>query len=620
MQNIELMFSNCPAPYPDELLYSLIARHGWLQTSDSHKRLIRRLFVTNHALAVVDLPARLRTLHESGHLWAGWDHHMLLQQHTLFPLYSAFIPRTRVQQIEQDLAGERGGAIHLRAGIMASKVRLPFYLRFCPCCASEERERTGEAYWHRLHQVPGVMVCPTHNVFLEESSIETQMRRSRQAFMAAEDAIPTKAPIRLGDGITEHLTLLRIATGAAWLLGNPIRGTELGILRARYLVHATKLGYATASGRIRWKVLLREFDSRFSAAFLEQLQAPLLGRKSDHWLARILRNPRAVQAPIRHLVLMDFLGLIPETFYRTNVPLPLFGVGPWHCDNSVCPDRGEPKITKVEYMVSPEHRESFGVFTCPTCGQVKCRTIQTGWVRDHGTLWKSELEKLWNDAKISVRQIAKQLGVDSLTVKRHAAKLGLQFPRKGKRVSGKNGPPKVGRAMKDIKHDLECRKAEWLDHRTKNPSLSTSGLRRLAPACYTYLYRNCREWLKGHCPQKIRPAPVAPRVNWPARDLELSKRVIFARKQLLLEAGQPQRLSVAAFGRELGALGVIQKHLSKLPLTRANLAAAQESKPVFARRRQLWNFRFHAGGQKSKTTSVLVSNTMPKVQKQQSSA
>lgn len=30
----------------------------------------------------------------------------------------------------------------------------------------------GETYWHRIHQVPGVNVCPKHKTLLEDSIVE----------------------------------------------------------------------------------------------------------------------------------------------------------------------------------------------------------------------------------------------------------------------------------------------------------------------------------------------------------------------------------------------------------------------------------------------------------------
>lgn len=34
--------------------------------------------------------------------------------------------------------------------------------RCCPCCISADRVNYGMAYWHRKHQLPGVVVCTTH--------------------------------------------------------------------------------------------------------------------------------------------------------------------------------------------------------------------------------------------------------------------------------------------------------------------------------------------------------------------------------------------------------------------------------------------------------------------------
>ena len=362
--------------------------------------------------------------------------------------------------------------------------------------------------------------------------------------------------------------------------------------------------YVTAAGKIRWKLLLPEFDSHFSTELLTRLQVPLTGRKSDHWLARILRNPRAVQAPIRHLVLMDFLGLTAKSFFETKIPLTPFGDGPWSCENPCCPDFGKPKIRQIHSECSSDHREAVGILTCPACRQVKCQTKHNGWVRDRGPLWKFELERLWRDARISLRQVARQLSVDSLTVKRHAAQLELPFPREGKRTSGKNGPPKVSKPAGHPRLDLKQRQTEWLNLCSENESLSTNGLRRLAPACYASLYRNCREWLKTHCPPRIHSARAKARVDWQARDLELSQRVDRARKELLLEAGPPRRISVAALGRQLRALAWIQKHPAKLPLTRAKLLTAQESAADFARRRDFGTLPLEFGGSPAAGRSV----------------
>lgn len=165
------MLVNFPKPFADELLYSLIARHLWLQPSTSLKCAAERAFGSRNALAVVDLPARLGALSAAIGVETGMNVQSLIRNHTLLPLYSPFIPTQRLAVIEQDLTENGGGAVHFRVGIMAGRVRPAFRLRFCPLCAADERAKYGEAYWHRLHQAAGVFVCPEHHSFLEESAV-----------------------------------------------------------------------------------------------------------------------------------------------------------------------------------------------------------------------------------------------------------------------------------------------------------------------------------------------------------------------------------------------------------------------------------------------------------------
>lgn len=49
--------------------------------------------------------------------------------------------------------------------------RTPLHFRVCPFCVRVDREQFGEPYWHRIHQVPGVLACPHHSVYLENSSV-----------------------------------------------------------------------------------------------------------------------------------------------------------------------------------------------------------------------------------------------------------------------------------------------------------------------------------------------------------------------------------------------------------------------------------------------------------------
>jgi hypothetical protein len=586
------MLVNFPKPFADELLYSLIARHLWLQPSTSLKCATERAFGSRNALAVVDLPARLGALSAAIGVETGINAQRLIRNHTLLPLYSAFIPPQRLVVTEQDVTENRGGAVHFRVGIMAGRVRPSFRLRFCPRCAGDEREKYGEAYWHRLHQAAGVLVCPEHYLFLEESAVPIQYRRTRHLFVPAQDVLPAVTGRKLELQDQNHQILLRLAQRADWLLQNYQLGNELSDLQARYLDLAMKLGFVTGCESVKWKLLLEEFRNRFSEQLLENLQCSIPQGISDHWLARILRRPRAVQAPIRHLVLMEFLGVTPEAFFKRGLRMKLFGEGPSVCDNPVCPRTNEPVIPSITCAHSNEHRRPVGISTCPICGQVVCRVRsehgEKKWIRDFGPKWKECLASLWIDATASVRQIAATLGVDSLTVKRHAAKAGLMFPRIAKRMAGKHGPPKVGcsKTMDDSR--LVTRQQEWCGWLQGNPSATATQLRKLAPGCYAYLYRHHPAWLREHIPVGKARRQKEVRANWSQRDSSLSQRVFAARQELLSEAERPKIISVSALGRQMKALGWILKHPDKLPLTKKQLSLAAESRIEFALRRIAW--------------------------------
>ncbi|XGV96359.1 MAG: TniQ family protein [Leptolyngbya sp. BL-A-14] len=43
-----------------------------------------------------------------------------------------------------------------------------------PQCIQNDQKTYGELYWHRLHQVPRVLVCPHHAEALQESIVPIQ--------------------------------------------------------------------------------------------------------------------------------------------------------------------------------------------------------------------------------------------------------------------------------------------------------------------------------------------------------------------------------------------------------------------------------------------------------------
>jgi TniQ len=210
------MIGTLPSPYPGELLYSLCARYCDRMQYPSKRSVVQDLFGTRNVIASVWLPSRLNEFVAAlapGHHSSADD---LIDNHTLLPFYAPFVLPERLRQLRQDMHGRNGPGIHMRLGIMASRVPLPQWLRLCPQCVEDDRKQYSECYWHRVHQVPGVEVCPIHETRLQNSSVRARSVKTRYEFVPAERALLTPGQPALPDHYLE--ILLRLARDAQWLL------------------------------------------------------------------------------------------------------------------------------------------------------------------------------------------------------------------------------------------------------------------------------------------------------------------------------------------------------------------------------------------------------------------
>jgi hypothetical protein len=94
-----------PDLYPDELLYSVCARFcNWTQYPDK-KSVVRELFGTPNALAVIDLPTHLGSFMAALPPGNRYSAERLIDDHTLLPFYSPFHPTERIERLREDMQG-----------------------------------------------------------------------------------------------------------------------------------------------------------------------------------------------------------------------------------------------------------------------------------------------------------------------------------------------------------------------------------------------------------------------------------------------------------------------------------------------------------------------------------
>lgn len=200
------MLSTFPDIYPDELLISVYARL-FLRLRATPELTARLLFDSSTIFLKGDLPHRLSHLAAILPPWYRPTVREMIEQHTLLPFYKLCCPYYEYEDHIMDMRWhpyDRG---------TISQIRMVTTLRYCALCCQEDRDQVGEYYWHRSHQIPGVQVCPIHQVFLGCSEIPLLKLRATDLMSAsAATSLQPTAPSRINLDDQDHRRILRIAS------------------------------------------------------------------------------------------------------------------------------------------------------------------------------------------------------------------------------------------------------------------------------------------------------------------------------------------------------------------------------------------------------------------------
>jgi hypothetical protein len=585
-----------PDPRPDELLYSACARFSDRMKFPNVNRAASVMFGGKSPRAVVDFPTRINNLMSVMPPNHQYTPDILIDRNTLYPYFAPFLPADRARLFREDMCGD-GNHIHERLGITAGRLTLPKVLRFCPECIRKDKEKGRELYWRRLHQVPGVEICPTHSVFLEESSAARHKRSKSGWFISANRAIQNVRPRRLNKSAPLDVIRLKIAENSAWLLNwhGPYTGGEL--LYKRYYHLLLRDGYAYYNGQVRNNKLLETFVKFYPPQFLETLGCPI-GTRRVSWPLILLRSSKAavVQPPLQHILLLTFLGRDPEDVFTKFEELKPFGDAPWPCLNPVAAHYRQSVVTECRITDSPlkgKRGQPKGDFHC-ACGFSYTRTgidrseedrFKFGGVLSFGPIWIDTFIKQWQDISLTQERIAKNFRTTQPTVAKHAARLNLPISR----VSG-SSIRSVEDTDKRYSSELTRSKyrEDWRALRESNPEATRGALRSKNYYTWWWLSKNDPEWLEEHMPTRLPKRPSPKRNDWEKIDQDLSHQVRASVQRIRSIPGRPGRVTLSAIIKDVGQQSWLERYLHKLPLTAQVIAEDVESYEDHLIRRLEW--------------------------------
>lgn len=297
------MIFQFPLPHHDELLVSILARFVSRQGLRDDKSALDMLFGSRNIVPSALLQGHLQDLLlQVGHIWPVTADY-IIEHHSVLPFFRSFVEPERFEVVQNSLKFSDQSHAMTNIGINASRVRWPRFYRFCPVCTQDDNEKLAYSYWRRLFQLPGVMVCPKHHCFLQDS-FKLLPERRHTFFDASNQNLNTNLAVMF---VKPESPLLKLSTALSNFLNSttlyvsPVQWSEF--YRYQLIEHRFIVGRKTDHAKINWVV-----TKFWGVAFLDKVGLDL--RSDNNWLIDFFRKQRRHYTALHHLVCI--MALFPS--------------------------------------------------------------------------------------------------------------------------------------------------------------------------------------------------------------------------------------------------------------------------------------------------------------------
>ncbi len=209
-----------PIPYPDECLYSIVARYHVRSGNPHFKLSIMDLFPNSKYFTVastITMPSHLTCTDHWADSKYGLTTEYIVKNHTAVQLYAI-----RTNHSPSVVMNPKNCQFRQLAVIHPHR-----HLRYCPICAQEQIKVYGEAYWQRLPQLRGAEYCPFHEIPYITSAVSVA-EAGRKAFTASYVlSLNNSASSNDSADILQHKvdpsvkkSYIEISKDMTWLLAN----------------------------------------------------------------------------------------------------------------------------------------------------------------------------------------------------------------------------------------------------------------------------------------------------------------------------------------------------------------------------------------------------------------
>ncbi|UWG98041.1 TnsD family transposase [Dehalobacter sp. DCM] len=569
------MLSYFPDPYENELLYSTIARYHYYSGNLSNAHTLKDLFNISTVKPSIFIPIGIKTLADKIRN-KKYTVDYLLQNHTIYPLFSPFLNQKTRNHIINGVDSGKGRLNSLRI------MRNYDNLKYCPLCAKEDYNKHTEAYFRREHQIPNLNICCHHNCKLKTYPI-SRLNVSPDSFIRFNYSLVEKEindNRAYTDPINEKLDKV-LVNSAYHLLTSNFQNAE-NSLRQRYLYFLRSKNYMFSRNKINELKLMTDFKNFYTEESLSYWNLNFDEKHKYNWIRRFLQRPDGSQDPIKNILLIYFLCGDLYYFFSININDELnfpFGEGPWPCLNPIAEHYGQNVITNFELV---KNRSIMGYFKC-SCGftykinifdKSRFTNLTGSNIVEFGYEWEEKLKGLILKG-YGITRLAMEMKCSDKTILRCSEKIGLRD-----RI---NSDKKYSHYIfnKNINQDQKMvnYKKRILNYIEKYPQATRSQIRRNLHSTISWLRLNDPNWLEDHLPSNKSPNFTYNNEQyWHEKDDKLYSKVL---ETYNLIKNQPMRLTK---GRIFSKSGIKVNNFIKLPKTKAIFDSIVETIPQFVTR------------------------------------
>lgn len=551
--------------YPDEILYSWFARYhkinGNLKLSDTVYDLCNynsKSFSLNQTFGLNNLCNNILEI-------LNYTPEYLIRNHTIFPYFKPFMNRQKSKKIIEKMKGNK--SISRSSIIKINSINNSNEFKICPKCYIEDKEKYGEAYIHRIHQLCGMNICNKHSMrlininynkclFIDLDDIEKEIKE--------ETLITDKKLITLGQDI------MSIINSEYWY------EQDLDNIKELYKKKLTERCYRNKDGFIKRSKLIGDFKKFYSDEIFN-----LLNINTDcNFISKLITQKDRTIAPLYHILFIRFLfgDLYEFEHYQYKEP-EYFGFGPWPCLNTCCPQFKENTIKTCDIKRNLKNGYYIGIFKCNTCGYIYSRRynalnsdkFRVSRVISYGDLWVNKLRNIVSQKQYSLREMGRIMGCSRETIKTQAKNLEIYIGDYSERKYIDNEKRK-NKEKNNINNDIVNEyKMRIIDLINNNQSLIRTEIKKILPKEYEYLYRHERKWFENKLPKPVLAKQSMERYSQNYRktkDIEICEKVEDAIIQIIQNTSL-KRVTKRAIADIVSYHGILKPSiLAKMPLTK----------------------------------------------------